>query len=178
MFSLTDTITFVDKVQIRPGLNLDYLHGDAIGQNGGQPRHDVQARANYFNNGLGAMLTANWRSGTEVNTATGDNLHFSPYSTFDLRLFDNLGQQPDTVLKHPWLRGASVRLEVDNIFDSKPNVRNAMGLVPNSYQPNLLEPLGRTISITFRKLFLPSPSWFRQQFQRDRQQQQTGSTRS
>ena len=178
MFSLTDTITFVDKVAIRPGLNLDYLHGDAIGQNGGQPRHDVQARANYFNNGLGAMLTANWRSGTEVNTATGDNLHFSPYSTFDLRLFDNLGQQPDTVLKHPWLRGASVRFEISNIFDSKPNVRNAMGIVPNSYQPNLLEPLGRTISITFRKLFLPSPSWFRQQFQRDRQQQQTGSTRS
>jgi len=178
MLSLTDTVTFVDKVQIRPGLNMDYLHGDAIGQNGGQPRHDVQARANYFNNGLGAMLTANWRSGTEVNTATGDNLHFSPYSTFDLRLFDNLGQQPDTVLKHPWLRGASVRFEISNIFDSKPNVRNAMGLVPNSYQPNLLEPLGRTISITFRKLFLPSPSWFRQQFQRDRQQQQTGSTRS
>src|SRR6185437_1680708 len=67
MFSLTDTITFVDKVAIRPGLNLDYLHGDAIGQNGGQPRHDVQASANYFNNGLGAMLTANWRSGTEVD---------------------------------------------------------------------------------------------------------------
>jgi len=178
MFSLTDTITMVDKVQIRPGLNLDYLHGDAIGQNGGQPRHDVQARANYFNNGLGAMLTANWRSGTEVNTATGDNLRFSPYSTFDLRLFDNLGQQPDMVLKHPWMRGASVRFEISNIFNSKPNVRNAMGLVPNSYQPNLLEPLGRTISITFRKLFLPSPSWFRQQFQRDRQQSQTGSTRS
>ncbi|HEU5066938.1 MAG TPA: TonB-dependent receptor [Sphingomicrobium sp.] len=178
MFSLTDTITFVDKVQIRPGLNLDYLHGDAIGQNGGQPRHDVQARANYFNNGLGAMLTANWRSGTEVNTATGDNLHFSPYSTFDLRLFDNLGQQPDTVLKHPWLRGASVRFEISNIFDAKPQVHSSTGQPLLNYQPNLLEPLGRTISITFRKLFLPSPSWFRQQFQRDRQQQQTGSTRS
>ena len=177
MFTLTDTITFLDKVAIRPGLNLDYLHGDAIGQNGGQPRHDVQARANYFNNGLGAMLTANWRSGTEVNTATGDNLHFSPYSTFDLRLFDNLGQQPDLVIKHPWLRGASVRFEISNIFDSKPNVRNAMGEVPFSYQPNLLEPLGRTISITFRKLFLPSPSWFRQQYQRERQQQ-GGSTGS
>ena len=178
MFSLTDTITFVNKVQIRPGLNLDYLHGDAIGQTGGQPRHDIQARANYFNNGLGAMLVGNWRSGTKVNTATGDNLRFSPYSTFDLRLFDNLGQQPDLILKHPWLRGASVRLEVANIFNSKPSVHNAMGQVPLSYQPNLLEPLGRTISITFRKLFLPSPSWFRQQFQRDRQQQQSGSSRS
>jgi hypothetical protein len=177
MFTLTDTITFVDKVAIRPGLGLDYLHGDAIGQTGGQPRHDVQARANYFNNGLGAQLVGNWRSGTEVNTATGDNLHFSPYSTFDLRLFDNLGQQPDVVIKHPWLRGASVRFEVTNIFNAKPSVHNAMGQVPFSYQPNLLEPLGRTISITFRKLFLPSPSWFRQQYQRERQQQ-GGSTGS
>jgi hypothetical protein len=32
-------------------------------------------------------------------------------------------------------------------------------------------PLGRTIMISFRKLFLPSASWFRQQFQRERQQQ-------
>lgn len=178
MFSLTDTITFVDRVTIRPGLYLDYLHGDAIGQTGGQPRHDVQARANYFNNGLGAMLMANWRSGTEVNTATGDNLHFSPYSTFDLRLFANLGQMPDLVLKHPWLRGASVHFDVTNIFDARPQVRNAVGQIPFSYQPNLLEPLGRTISITLRKLFLPPPSFFRQQYQqyRQRQQQQNGST--
>jgi hypothetical protein len=29
--------------------------------------------------------------------------------------------------------------------------------------------------ISFRKLFLPSPGWFRQQFQRERQQQQQQS---
>jgi hypothetical protein len=43
--------------------------------------------------------------------------------------------------------------------------------VPFSYQPDLLDPLGRTIMISFRKLFLPSPSWFRRQFQEMRQQQ-------
>ena len=36
-FSLTDTITFVDKVAVAPGLNLDYLHGDASGQMAARP---------------------------------------------------------------------------------------------------------------------------------------------
>jgi len=79
------------------------------------------------------------------------------------------------VLKHPWLRGSSVRMEVNNIFDTKPNVRNAAGAVPLNYQRDLLDPLGRTVMITFRKLFLPSPAAMRQMFQRERQQQQQGS---
>ncbi|HET8533973.1 MAG TPA: TonB-dependent receptor [Sphingomicrobium sp.] len=160
-FSLTDTITLVDRVTIRDGLKLDYLHGDAFGQSGGRPRHSVEARAGYFNNGLGARLSANLRSGTEVTTATGDNLHFSPLATFDLRLFANLGQRFDLVAKHPWLRGTSVQFRVDNIFDSKPKVRDAFGAVPLGYQPDLLDPLGRTVGITIRKLFLPPPSSFR-----------------
>jgi hypothetical protein len=160
-FSLTDTVTFVDNVTIRDGLKLDYLHGDAIGQTGGQPRHSVEARAGYFNNGLGARLSANWRSGTEVTTATGDNLRFSPLATFNLRLFANLGQRFDLVAKHPWLRGATVQFEVDNIFDTKPNVRDAFGKVPIGFQPDLLDPLGRTVGITIRKLFLPPPGSFR-----------------
>lgn len=168
-FSLTDTITLVDKVMIRPGLDLDYLHGDAVGQTGGEPRHNVQARAGYFNNGLGGFFSANWRSGTEVDSATGDNLRFSPYATFNLKLFANVGQRPDLVLKHPWLRGASVQFEVDNIFDSKPQVHAASGHLPFNYQPDLLEPLGRTISITFRKLFLPPPSFYRRYFQQQRE---------
>src|SRR3954452_10797805 len=41
-FSLTDTITFEDKVRIAPGgPELDYLHGDAAGSSGGTPRHNV-----------------------------------------------------------------------------------------------------------------------------------------
>jgi hypothetical protein len=170
-FSLTDTLTFVDRVQIAPGFDLDYLHGDATGSSGGTPRHKVEAQAGYFNNGLGARLSANWRSGTRVNTLTADDLRFSPLGTFDLRLFANPGDIPEVVVKHPWLRGVQVRFEVENIFNSRSRVRDAAGSVPLSYQPGLLDPLGRTVMISFRKLFLPSPSFFRQQFQRERQQQ-------
>jgi hypothetical protein len=175
-FSLTDTITFEDKVRIAPGgPELDYLHGDAAGSTGGTPRHNVQAQLGYFNNGLGARLGANWRSGTTVNTLTGDDLRFSSLGTFDLRLFANPGDIPELVVKHPWLRGTQVRFEVNNVFNARPRVRDAAGNVPLSYQPDLLDPLGRTIMISFRKLFLPSPGWFRQQFQRERQQQQQQS---
>jgi hypothetical protein len=168
--SVTDTITFVDQVTIRQGLpKLDYLHGDAAGQTGGTPRHVVQAQGGYFNNGIGARISANWRSGTSVNTETGDDLRFSPLATFDLRLFANPGDIPEVVIRHPWLRGTQLRFEVTNIFNSRPNVRDAFGNVPLNYQPDLLDPLGRTVMISFRKLFVPPPSFFRQQRQQEQQ---------
>ena len=155
-FSLTHTLTLVDEVTIRPGVpELDYLDGDAIGSTGGRSRHQLEAQAGYFNNGLGARLTANWRSATRVDSTTGDDLRFSPLATFNLRLFANLGEQFDLVSRHPWLRGTSVRFQVNNLFDTKPEVRSSAGAVPFSYQPDLLDPLGRTVSISIRKLFLP-----------------------
>ena len=175
-FSLTDTITLVDKVRIAPGIpELNYLDGDPIGQTGGRPRHEVEAQAGWSNNGLGARLSANWRSGSNVNSLFGEDLRFSPLATFDLRLFANLGEKPELVLKNPWLRGSSVRLEVNNLLDAKPKVRDTSGNVPNNYQPDLLDPLGRTIMISFRKSFLPPPSFFRRQ--REQEQQQTNPPR-
>jgi hypothetical protein len=173
-FSLTDTITFLDKVSIAPGVpEIDYLHGGAAGGNGGTPRHTVEAQAGYFNNGLGARIGANWRSGTTVNGVNGDNLRFSPLATFDLKLFANPGDIPELVVKHPWLRSTQIRFEVNNIFNARPNVRDPSGSVPLSYQPELIDPLGRTVMISIRKLFLPSPAFFRQ---RRAQEQQQGTT--
>ena len=170
-FSLTDNITFVNRAIIAPGLPaIDFLHGDAAGQTGGTPRHTVQAQAGYFNNGLGARLTANWRSGTTVDTLTGDRLRFSPLATFDLRLFANPGDIPELTVKHPWLRGTQVQLQLNNMFNTRPKVHDALGNLPLNFQPDLLDPLGRTIMISFRKLFLPPRSWLQRQFQ-ERQQQ-------
>ncbi len=163
-FSLTHTVNLVDEVIIRRGVpKLDYLHGDAVGSTGGRPRHQVEAQGGYFNNGLGARVSANWRSGTRVDSSAGDDLRFSPLATFDLRLFANLGERFDLVSKYPVLRGTSLRFEVNNIFNSRPRVRDAAGEVPFSYQSDLLDPLGRTVSISIRKLFLPPRSFFRRQ---------------
>jgi outer membrane receptor protein involved in Fe transport len=144
---------------------LDYLNGDALGSTGGRPRHELEAQGGYFNNGLGARLSAKWRSGTDVNSTTGEDLRFSPLATFNLRLFANLGERLELVSKYPMLRGSSVRFEINNVFDTKPRVRNALGDVPATYQSDLLDPLGRTVSISFRKLFLPPRRAFRRQSQ-------------
>jgi hypothetical protein len=169
-FSLTDTITMVDRAIIGRGLpELDYLHGAPIGQTGGQPRHQLQAQAGWSNNGFGARLGANWRSATQVDDATGDPLHFSPVATFDLRLFANVGQYLPIVSRHPWLRGASMRFEVGNIFNARPKVHNAAGAVPVGYEPTMLDPLGRTIMLSFRKQFLPK-SFYEQQLEKFEQQ--------
>ena len=167
--SLTRTLNLVDEVTIREGVpRLDYLGGDATGAFGGRPRHEIQAQAGWANNGLGARLSADWRSGTRVDNASSGSLRFSPLTTFDLRLFANLGERFELVSKYPWLRGTQVRLEVDNIFNARPRVRDAFGDVPTSYQSDLLDPLGRTVSLSIRKLFSPPPGSFRRDGERPR----------
>ena len=73
-----------------------------------------------------------------------------------LRLFANLGERFDLVSKHPFFIGSSLRFEVKNIFDAKPSVRGGDGAIPFAYYPDRLEPIGRTVGITFRKQFLPT----------------------
>lgn len=154
--SATHTLTFRDELTIAPGLpTLDYLNGEALSSSGGRARHEVEVEGGYYNNGLGARLTADWRSATRVDGGTGQDLRFADYATFDLRLFANLGERFELVSKHPFFLGSSVRFEVKNIFNARPDVRGGSGDIPFAYQPDRLEPIGRTVGISFRKLFLP-----------------------
>ena len=155
--SATHTLTFKDELTIAPGLPaLDYLDGEALNSNGGRPRHLVEVQSGYYNNGLGLRLSADYRSPTRIDGGTGEDLRFSGYTTFDLRLFANLGERFDLVSKNPFFLGSSVRFEVKNIFNSRPTVRGGDGDIPFAYQPDRLEPIGRTVGISFRKLFLPA----------------------
>ena len=155
--SATHTLTLTDELEIGPGIpTLDYLDGEAVNSFGGRPRHQVEVEGGYYNNGLGARLSADWRSATRVDGGIGEeDLRFSDYATVNLRLFANLGERFDLVSKHPFLRGSSVRFDVNNIFNSRPKVRGGDGDIPFAYQPDRLEPIGRTIGISFRKLFIP-----------------------
>ncbi|WP_441339462.1 TonB-dependent receptor [Novosphingobium sp. Chol11] len=155
-FSLYHTWHFTESILIAPGVpELDLLNGDATGSSGGQPRHEVEARVGYTNNGLGARLSVDWESGTHVDGALGgtSRLDFGSLATANLRLFANLGQMPSLVKNHPFLRGSRVSIGIDNVFNTRRDVTNATGGTPLRYQPGYLDPLGRTISISFRKLF-------------------------
>ena len=160
-FALYHTWHFRDDVLVRPGGPfIDLLNGGSLGRGGGTPRHEIEAQAGITRNGLGARLSANWQSATTVEGATGlaaDRLRFSPLTTVDFRLFANLGGMPKVVADHPWLRGSRVTVSVDNLFNQRQRVRDATGATPVNYQPDLLDPLGRTIRVSFRKLFFSLP---------------------
>ncbi len=158
-FAVYHTWHFTDSILIRDGLPvLDLLNGSATGSNGGQPRHEVEVQAGFAKNGLGFRFNGNWQSGTLVRGGisplggtTGD-LSFSSNATVGLRLFADLGLQKSLAKDHPWLRGFRLSVSVGNLFNSHPEVRDANGLIPLSYQPDYLDPLGRTVRITLRKI--------------------------
>ncbi len=156
--ALFHTWRFTDTILIRDGVpELDLLGGSAVGNRGGRPRHEVEVQAGVFKRGLGGRLTASYQSGTRVTGLAdpGDDLRFGSFSTVNLRLFADLGAQEKLVARHPWMRGARVSLLVDNLLDTRLRVRDATGATPFGYQGDLLDPLGRSVRISLRKLFLP-----------------------
>ncbi|WP_343526044.1 TonB-dependent receptor [Sphingomonas sp.] len=156
-FALYHSWTLVDRVTVADGGPvLDLLNGDAIGGSGGTSRHQLEAQAGYSNNGVGVRFSGNWQSATRVNGGTlaaPQTLNFGSLATVDLRLFADLGQRMELVRAHPWVRGMRVSLLVDNVFNQRQRVTDASGTVPIGYQPGYLDPLGRSIRLSVRKLF-------------------------
>jgi hypothetical protein len=151
------TVYFVDREIVTPGgPTLDLLNGAAASSTGGQYRNEVEGQLGATLFGFGGRLSADWRSATFVkggaSSSTGD-LFFSDITTINLRLFDNLGQQPWMVKAHPWLRGARVTLNITNLFDQRIGVRDGAGATPIGYQGGYLDPIGRAITLDVRKLF-------------------------
>lgn len=156
-FALFHTVNLTERVTVTDdGPVLDLLNGDAIGNNGGQPRHEIEGQAGYSNNGLGARLSLNFRSATEVQGGTAaapETLEFGSLTTLNLRLFADLGARPEWVRRHPWMRGMRVTVGVDNLFNQRQEVLDQTGATPINFQPALLDPLGRSVRISLRKLF-------------------------
>lgn len=158
--ALFHTVTFRNEIGIRPGLPvLDLLNGSAVGSSGGAPRHQVEMRLGAGRRGLGARVSLNWQSATSVlvdptgATQSPDDLYFSGRTTANLRLFVDLGQRPEIVTKIPFLRGSRISLNFDNVLNDRINVRNRLGAEPLGFQRDQLDPLGRTVSLSLRKLF-------------------------
>jgi iron complex outermembrane receptor protein len=156
-FAVYHTWHFTDRVLVADGgPSLNLLDGDAIGNSGGQARHELEAQAGYTNNGIGARISANYATGTTVNGGTAaapETLNFGGLATANLRLFADLGQRLEWVKAHPWLRGMRVSLSVDNLLNTRQRVTDATGETPNNYQPDYLNPFGRTVRLSVRKLF-------------------------
>ena len=133
---------------------LDYLNGDAKRNAGGEPEHTVNLFAGIFRNGTGIRLRARWESGTDV-LGIGENgegsLQFSDILTTNVRIFYRVQPNSTIARKAPWLKNSRLAFSIDNIFDETLKVTDETAQVPLSFQPDDLDPLGRTFEIDFRK---------------------------
>ena len=152
--SLYHTWILRDDVQLTQGGDtLDLLHGGTI-TGGATPQHKVQGQLGVIDNGLGARFEGTWQSATNVvgDTAasTSGNLHFSSLFTLDFRIFANLQNR---FPRKGWAHGTRVSFSVSNIFDARQQVTDSTGATPYAYQPDILDPMGRTLLFSVRRIF-------------------------
>lgn len=149
------TVHLDERVLIRPGVEeLDLLDGSAIGSTGGQPRHEFELEGRWFNNGIGFRVQAEHQTATRVDGGlTSSDLRFSDLTTLNLRAFINLDDRGTLTERFKFLKGSRIAFRIDNIFDDIQDVRDSDGLIPLSYQPGFVDPIGRYVEVSFRKRF-------------------------
>ncbi|TMJ16040.1 MAG: hypothetical protein E6G94_05300 [Alphaproteobacteria bacterium] len=129
---------------------LDLLDGETV-TGGGTPRVQgyFYGGVNYLGNGFNFD---GWYGG--ANRVRNDNpeseLRFSSIFKLNLAAFISIHH---FLREQEWTKHTQVRVEVSNVTDSRTKVRDANGNTPNRLQGAYLDPVGRTVSLTIRKLF-------------------------
>lgn len=145
------THEFSNTVLIAPGVPmLDLLDGDAI-SGGGQPRDAFTIRGGAFYRGFGTMLNTTYTGSSRI--AGTSNLFFDDFIKVNARVFVDFNQQASVLEAMPLLKNTRIGFSIDNIFDARQRVTDDNGVVPIRYQPALVDPVGRSFEIEFRKLF-------------------------
>ncbi|MEO7815419.1 MAG: hypothetical protein ABIR87_08225, partial [Sphingomicrobium sp.] len=146
--------TLASTRRARSGLpTIDLLDGGAIGYGGGVPRHQIQFGGGVVHRGIGLQVDGDITGRSRVASGTiaaPDTLRFAARALIDARLFVNLGPQ---LPGKAWAKGARISFGVENMFDSKARVRDGSGTTPIGYQPYLIDPLGRVVTLALRKVF-------------------------
>lgn len=154
--NLDYTLELENTVLIADGIApLDLLDGDAL-SGGGNPRHAVRARGGMFYDGYGLIASTSYTGSSRLD-GTGQpgstDLFFGDFITVDLRAFVDLGRRTSLVEDVPFLENSRISLDIENLFDARQQVTDSNGEVPLRYQPYLVDPVGRSFEIEFRKMF-------------------------
>ncbi len=158
--TLTHTIRLRDTLLAPDGITrLDLLNGFAVGPRGGNARHSIRLQSGISVSGLNANFSASWNSGSFVREnaispqASVNDLRFSDYLLVDFGVNVDLGDKFSWAQKSPFLRKTRLSFAVANLLDSNVLVTNQLSLVPTAYQPDYLDPLGRTVTVGIRTRF-------------------------
>jgi hypothetical protein len=145
------SIKFADRLQLRPGTpELDLLAGDTV-RGWGVPRIYGYAYGGIYHRGDGLKFSAWYQAPNRVRSADpAADLHFSSIFKLEAGAYVGLGR---LLKREKWARRLRLSLDVSNLTDAHQRVRDGNGVTPNRFQPDYLDPIGRTVTVTLRKLF-------------------------
>lgn len=154
--NLFHTIELKNELLIAQGLPvLDLLDGDAL-SGGGTVKHSVELEGGMFYRGKGMRLSGRYSGPSRVDGSGlpgSTDLRFGSLATLEVRFFVDLGQQEKLVEKFKILKGSRISFDINNVFNSYRTVTDSNGDIPIRYQRDLMDPIGRSFEIEFRKLF-------------------------
>jgi iron complex outermembrane recepter protein len=142
-------IWFSDRLQLRPGTPvLDLLGGDTV-KGWGMPRVTsyFYSGINYLGNGANID---GWIQGRArvLGGSTASDLSFSGIFKLNVGAYISVHH---FLRKQGWTRHLQLKLDVENVTDAHQDVRDRNRRVPNRFQPDYLDPIGRTVKLTLRK---------------------------
>lgn len=150
--NLTPTFVLSDRLSLRPGLpELDLLDGQTITGSGGRPRFEGWGYMGANYRGFSASLWGRYQSATRVRSALpGSDLRFSSLFVFNIGLLTEVGVLAPN---RAWAKGMTLNVQVENVANQRQDVRDGLGVTPYRFQQGLLDPIGRSVQISLRKLF-------------------------
>jgi outer membrane receptor protein involved in Fe transport len=142
---------FTDELQLRPGTPvLDIRHGDTV-KGWGMPH-----ATSYFYGGVGylgngANIDGWYQGSARVRTDNpASDLYFSGIFKLNVSAFISVHH---FLPNWKWTSHTQLKLAVENVTDAHQDVHDRNGRTPNRFQPDFLDPVGRTVKLTLRKLF-------------------------
>lgn len=147
---LTPTVALENRLRLRPGTpSLDLIGGDTIG--GYDPRYSGYAYGGVNTGGYGGTFGVYYGGGRRIRGDTPmSDLRYNAELVLSLSAYMPVeGLLPS----RPWAKQLQLKLEVANLLDARQRPRDGNGQVPNRLQANLADQLGRTATISLRKLF-------------------------
>lgn len=141
-----------DRLALAPGLpELDLLDGRSLDGNGGRSRYEAQGNIGGSIGSLRLGGFANWTPPTRIRSdIAASDLRFSGLTY--IGLYSQIDAQ-QLAPRTAWARRMSLQFDVQNLLNARTDVRDRSGAVPYRFQPSFLDPYGRIVKLSVRKLF-------------------------